>query len=337
MCPSPKSRFSVLVSRCVPALAGVCLLSSTLVLSGCLSRSLTGLTIEPGTGLTTVVPGVSAQYRAIGTYTESGHATETEDISSLVTWSTTIPDVATVNPSGIVTGVSVGTTAVIATIPGWKGQLTAESNIVVASPSGGSGTGRILTSLAIVPTTQTVTTVGETAQFLAIGTYSSAPLTADLTDQVTWQSSDVKVATVNNAGMATSVGLGETTITALGTASDGSVISASASLQDNAPTGPVTLPTLNVYLVGSGMGTVTGPDNINCTSATSSAACTGNFTVGTVVTLTAVPASGSVFDGWSNNCIPTDINGNPVNNPKSPYCTITMSGNSSVGAIFDPQ
>ncbi|MBV8673003.1 MAG: Ig-like domain-containing protein, partial [Acidobacteriaceae bacterium] len=185
--------------------------------------------------------------------------------------------------------------------------------------------------------TQTVGAVGETGQFLAIGTYSATPLTVDLTDQVQWLSSDVQVGTINSAGLATAVGTGESTITAIANATDGSAITATATFQwppNQTDSGSTGLDTLAVYGAGSGSGTVTGPDAINCSypgasPASPGAGCTGTFPVGTVVTLTAAPATGSVFHGWSNNCTPVPGNSN--------QCTITVNNNTSVGAIFDPQ
>jgi hypothetical protein len=45
------------------------------------------------------------------------------------------------------------------------------------------------------------------------------------------------------------------------------------------------------------------------------------------VILTAVPGSGSTFGGWSANC---------VANPAVPtQCTLTMTDNATVGAIFN--
>src|ERR1700758_1632709 len=95
--------FSCLSSapRSLRVIPGVLCLLSLPVLNGCMSRSLTGLTIQPSTGNTTVIPGVSAQFKAIGTYTESGHATVTQDITTQVTWSTVIPAVATIDSSGL--------------------------------------------------------------------------------------------------------------------------------------------------------------------------------------------------------------------------------------------
>ena len=534
------SRYTFAFRLSLRLLPGVACLLSLSVLSGCLSHSLTGITIQPSTGNTIVIPGVSAQFTAIGIYTEGGHAPVTKDITSLVTWSTVIPAVATVNSSGLATGVAPGTTSILASIPGEFGNLTATSNIVVNAPSSSGGSGpaartltsvtvipgnqtlnvtgqsaqliamgsytasptsanlstqvswvssdnsvaqvnrtglvtamgtgtatisalatgpdgsqlsgsatisvtsgqtartltalnitpgsqtltlneaanlvaigtyntspvsadltksaawissdngiatvnnagvvtavgagnatitaeataadgsvvsasatltvtanstgssQIPTSLSVIPVSQSVTAVGETGQFLAIGTYSSGGVpTADLTYKVKWLSSDVGVATIDADGLATATGPGETTITAEFLASDGTAITASATFQ-SATGGPPTPPTLTVYGAGRGSGTVTGsdptvPDAITCSYIGSQpspgngpgSGCTGTFTVGTVVTLTAAPASGSVFDGWSNNCAP--VAGNPN------QCTITVNNNTSVGAIFDPK
>jgi hypothetical protein len=68
----------------------------------------------------------------------------------------------------------------------------------------------------------------------------------------------------------------------------------------------------------SGSGTVTSaPSGINCGSD-----CTEAYYSGTAVTLTAKPATNRKFSGWSGAC--TGILS----------CTMTMSANKSVTAIF---
>src|SRR5207244_10398538 len=53
--------------------------------------------------------------------------------------------------------------------------------------------------------------------------------------------------------------------------------------------------TLTVSKAGTGAGTVTSsPAGITC-----GATCAASFTSGTAVTLTAAPAAGSTFTGWS--------------------------------------
>jgi hypothetical protein len=83
----------------------------------------------------------------------------------------------------------------------------------------------------------------------------------------------------------------------------------------NAPPAPRTL---TVSTAGSGSGTVTSnPAGINCGST-----CSASFTSGTAVTLTATPASGSTFAGWSGDCTGTGA------------CTLTMSVAHTVTATF---
>jgi hypothetical protein len=76
---------------------------------------------------------------------------------------------------------------------------------------------------------------------------------------------------------------------------------------------------LSVAKSGSGSGTVTStPAGINCGSD-----CSQNYTDGTSVTLTATPAAGSRFSGWSGAC-----------SGSTASCTISMSGSRAVTATF---
>ena len=79
---------------------------------------------------------------------------------------------------------------------------------------------------------------------------------------------------------------------------------------------------LTVSNAGAGSGTVTSsPAGISC-----SATCSTSFTTGTVVTLTAAPAAGSTFTGWSGGgCTGTAS------------CTVTMTAATSITAAFMQQ
>ena len=83
---------------------------------------------------------------------------------------------------------------------------------------------------------------------------------------------------------------------------------------------PNTFP-LAVLKAGTGQGTVTSaPPGIDC-----GADCGESYAQGSVVTLTATPAAGSTFTGWSGACTGTGS------------CVVTMNAAQSVTATFDTQ
>jgi hypothetical protein len=272
--------------------------------------------IPDGASLTTV--GETVQFKAIGTFQRANHPSTTSDITSQVLWASSEVGVTTITSSGLATAVSDGNTTITASMGGAVGS-SALGVSPLALPN--------LASIAIIPgaAQQTVSNLGEATQFIAIGTFTTAPMTVDITDQVTWQSSDVSVATINSAGFAIGAATGTTTITAIGTSTGGATITGTSTLSVAAGGGGVTLPLLSVYEVGLGKGTVTSnPAGISCAAA-SPAGCTGNFVLGSATVLTATPAAGSSFGGWSSNCIANS----------STTCTIVMNDNEPVGAIFN--
>ncbi len=82
----------------------------------------------------------------------------------------------------------------------------------------------------------------------------------------------------------------------------------------------VSRPQMTVLLSGTGSGTVTSnPAGINCGGG-----CSTSFAYGTNITLTAAPASGSAFAGWSGGgCSGTAT------------CGLTLSANATVTATFN--
>jgi uncharacterized repeat protein (TIGR02543 family) len=76
-----------------------------------------------------------------------------------------------------------------------------------------------------------------------------------------------------------------------------------------------------LQVASNGNGSVTSnPAGISCNGTTG---CSQSFASGTSVTLTATPAAGYVFSGWSGAC-----------GGSSPSCTVTMSSAQNVGATF---
>ena len=88
-----------------------------------------------------------------------------------------------------------------------------------------------LTSIQVIPDNPFVTTITNTVQFKALGTYqqngSKFIVTKDLTTQVTWASSSLSVATITPSGFATTTGAGLTTITATLQAPLGTIVGTS--------------------------------------------------------------------------------------------------------------
>ena len=207
--------------------------------TGCgLSYSLTGLYVQPGTGLTCVFPTATAQYNAYGTYTEGGHTARIEDITDQVTWSVNLATLATISPSGLATALNngfTGTTGVVATTNGEFGNLTAYSSLQVSNSCGVTPAIARPFSLHIVAGDPTVP-VGNTLQPLAIATYPDTGRTADLSGQVTWSSSDSKVATVDARGVIAAVAPGDAVITATAKTPNGEVVSTTQTVHSVANT-----------------------------------------------------------------------------------------------------
>jgi hypothetical protein len=299
----------------VPCLLAVVALFA---LSGCqASPTLSTVQVTPNSAALTVL-GETVNFKATGLFVHTGHPSNTQDITSQVTWASSNSGVATISSTGVATAVSTGETTISATMNSSFGPVAGTSTLTVSGQAAHE-----LVSIAVIPSTQPLGTIGEPAQFIAIGTFNTSPNTADLTDQVTWESSDVKVATINSAGLALGNDAGITTITALGKSNAGNATTGTATLTESASGGGVPLPALTVYVVGLGNGTVvSAPVGINCVAG---AGCTGNFVMGSTVTLTATPAAGSTFGGWSANCLPDS----------AASCSLVINNNTPVGAIFN--
>ena len=170
--------------------------------------------------------GLTAQLTATATIGHGNHPSTTQDVTNLVTWTTGSANVATVSASGLVTSTGPGSIQVTASMNGFTGLISSNSTVTVTvSGGGGGGTNTDVTSLTIIPGAQSVAAPTQTSQFIAIGTTASGT-TKNLTSQVAWSSSSIQIATVCTAGspapctastdgLATAMGQGNTTITAL--------------------------------------------------------------------------------------------------------------------------
>ena len=163
------------------------------------STDVEAVTVSPTNA--TILPGGTQQFTATGTYGSSTSG-NTGNVTSITEWTSSDPSIATINSSGLATGIKVGTV----TIKGSCDCYHNSTNLTVST------TAVTLTSIAVTPTNTTVT-VGSTQQFTATGTYSDGT-TSTNTSSVTWRSSSTQIATINSSGLATGVASGSTTITA---------------------------------------------------------------------------------------------------------------------------
>lgn len=144
-----------------------------------------------------VVEGNTQQYSAIATYTDSS----TADVTNSVSWASSVPALATINTQGLATGVSVGDVRISAVkdeIASNNATLTVVSAAVV--------------SIQVTPPTKSIAR-GDTQQYVAVATYNNNT-TQDVSDSVSWSSSNTGVATISSEGLGTGVTEGVVTIQA---------------------------------------------------------------------------------------------------------------------------
>lgn len=178
------------------------------------TKTVVSISVSPAT--VSISTGATQQFAATAKYSDGS----TANVSSSVTWSVGSSAIASINKSGLVTGVAAGSTSVTASLGGMTG--TAALSVQTGTVT------KTLQSIAVAPTTASIA-VAATEQFAATGTYSDGS-TANVTTSVTWTSSSPSVATINSSGLATGVAGGSTTVTAAlsGITSNGATLSVTA-------------------------------------------------------------------------------------------------------------
>jgi uncharacterized protein YjdB len=151
---------------------------------------------------------------------------------------------------------------------------------------------KAIVSMTISPTSGLVAP-GATTQFTATGTLGNNT-TQDVTGQVNWSSSSVGIATITQAGLATGVAVGTTTITA-----KSSDVTATATLLVSNATSVKVAPATATVIPGNTLQLVASDQSNNniSTSVTWSSSDTTQATVttsGLVTVLTTATPSGSV-------------------------------------------
>ncbi len=167
------------------------------------AATLVSLAISPSNP--SVALGLTQQYTATGTYTDSS----TADLTTSVTWASSHPAKApisnAVGSKGLLSTVAMGSVSISATL----GAVTSNSSSVTI-------TAAALVSIAVTPLDPWVN-VGSTRSLQATGTYSDSS-TLSITDSVTWSSVSTGVATVSNVagsrGVVTGVAAGSSNVIA---------------------------------------------------------------------------------------------------------------------------
>ena len=169
---------------------------STLTVS---SATLVSIVLSPASLI--LSPSATTSFNALGTFSDGSHVS----VNGAVTWTSSNPQVATIQQSGTATGQSAGTTTIMVV----SGSISATAGLAVE--------GAALSSIQISPAS---TTIPQTIRsgFTASGMFANGDV-LDLTGIVAWTSSAPSIATVSNAagsqGSATGVAPGSATISAL--------------------------------------------------------------------------------------------------------------------------
>ncbi len=186
---APGGSGSAIISAVYAGITGTANLISSPVIS---------IVVSPASA--SIAKGTTQQFTASGTLVNSAE----QDLTTWATWLSSDTSVATFNTAGtkgLLTSVNTGTTVIIATY-----------NSVISTSATLTVTQATLDSLSITPA-NTAIPLGKTQQFVAAGTFSDKS-TQDLTAFVDWLSSAPTVASISSSGLATSLTIGTTNITA---------------------------------------------------------------------------------------------------------------------------
>jgi Bacterial Ig-like domain (group 2) len=262
------------------------------------------VSIQVSPGAPSVAAGVTQQFTAQGTFSNGN----TKDLTSFVTWSSSTSYVASIAGGGLATTYSIGSSTITASFTQPSGTVTGTSALAVTAPTLVSIV--VIDSSRIVPGPSSVATVkiaaGTSHQFLAYGIYTDGG-ERNITSSVTWSSTPVKVATINNAGRATGITPGAATITATDPTSN---LTMSASLN-------VTNATVTAIIVWPVVQTIAPLTRLNL-------AALGTFSDGTTQNITA-------DSNWSSS---DTAAATVTNSAPSGIATGVASGSSTITAAL---
>jgi uncharacterized protein YjdB len=196
--------------RGIKLLIGFCVVIGVSSCNGFfIGPTLSTVTVTPSTP--SIAIGKTQQMIATGTYDNSS----TDNITDSASWASSDTSIATVSSTGLVTGVAQGSATISATLDGISGSTTV--TVTVAN----------LSSISITPSSKSISS-GQTQQYTAIGILQNGN-TVDLTNSVTWSSSNTTAATIDDSGLVTAKTVSSSATTNI-TAKSGSTTSNTAVL-----------------------------------------------------------------------------------------------------------
>ncbi|WP_061285547.1 beta strand repeat-containing protein [Leptospira interrogans] len=173
--------------------------TTTLTVTSAVLSDLTVTCMNQGSPLPV---GIDRQCKLEGIFSDGSTQVLTSDPSA--SWNITQSSIAGVNTTGLVSGLSPGSTFITSSY----GSKTSSLNVTVSAAT--------LSSIAVTPANSSYP-LGKVQQYTAIGTYSNQS-TQDLTNQVSWASLNTSVATIDNSasskGLLTTQSTGSANITA---------------------------------------------------------------------------------------------------------------------------
>src|SRR5260370_7333113 len=117
---------------CVRGLLLLCLGSFGSTLIGCANNGLDSVQVTPTTQA--LVVGQTAQFTATGTFGNAKNSS-TQNITSSVTWTSSVPSVATISAAGIATAVGAGTTTITASATASTGHISSTPPPTAPAPT----------------------------------------------------------------------------------------------------------------------------------------------------------------------------------------------------------
>lgn len=188
--------------------------------------------IDVSAATTAITPSQTVQFSAVAR-TSSGTIVS----SAQPVWSSTAPTIASVNASGIVTGVAAGSATIRATV----GSVTGTLDVTVTSGAG------VLATLVVDAQDRTIP-LGQLTQATVSGRDALGGTVALGTRVVTWSTSNAAIATITSAGVVTGVGVGtvnlQVSVADGGTPKTGSVQLTVTSIPNAPTTADVVMPGL---------------------------------------------------------------------------------------------